>query len=71
MRDVYVFGSGRRGWRGGWVDDRIVFGLYQSCRNRGSVERVSVFEFCGMGGIGGEWVSLGQGLEGWGGVMSV
>ena len=30
---MYVFGSGRRGWRGGLVDERIGFGLYQSCRN--------------------------------------
>ena len=26
---MYVFGSGRRGWRGGQVDERIGFGLYQ------------------------------------------
>ena len=40
---MYVLGSGRRGWIGGRVDERIGFGLYQSCGNRGSVGRVSVF----------------------------
>ena len=30
------------------------------------------FGFGGVGGVGGEWVGgLGQGLGGWGGVMSV
>ena len=43
-----------RGERG-WVHERIGFGLYQSCGNRGSVGRVSV----------GEWVGgVDQGLEG-------
>ena len=54
------------------MDERIGFGLYQSCVNKGSVGRVSVFwlRWCG-------WCRLGvcrvleQGLEGWGGVMSV
>ena len=36
------------------MDKRIGFGLYQSCRNRGSVGCVSVFVF-GVGGAGGEW----------------
>ena len=40
---MYVFGSVRRGWRRGLVDERIGFGLYQSCGNRGSVGRVYVF----------------------------
>ena len=31
-----------RGGVGGEVDERIGFGLYQSCGNRGSVGRVSV-----------------------------
>ena len=35
-----MFGSGRRGWR---VDEMIGFRLHQSCGNRGSVGRVSVF----------------------------
>ena len=51
------------------MDERIGFGLYQSCGDRGSVGHVSVF---GYGGVGGEWVGcLDQGREQWGGVMSV
>ena len=54
------------------MDERIGFGLYQSCGNRGSVERVSVFwlRWCGWcrWGVGR---GLDQGQEGWGGVMSV
>ena len=41
--EMCVFGSGRRGWRRGLLDERIGFGLYKSCQNRGSVGRVSVF----------------------------
>ena len=56
-----MFGLGRRG-----------FALYQSCVNRWSVGRVSVFglRWCGWC----RWAvdrGLNQGLEGWGGVMSV
>ena len=54
------------------MDERIGFGVCQSCGNRGSVGRVSVFGFGGVGGVGGEWLGgLDQGLEGWGCVMSV
>ena len=59
----------------GWVDERIGFGLYLSCGNRGSCVSVDVclcLDCGGVGGIGGEWVGgLGQGLEGWSGFMSV
>ena len=52
------------------MDERIGFGLYQSCVGTGRV-----LDAClcfGCGGVGGEWVGcLDQGLEGWGGVMSV
>ena len=42
------------------------FGLYQSCGNRGSVGRMSVFWFGVVGGVGGELVgNLDQDLEGW------
>ena len=42
---MYVFGSGLCGWR----NKIIGFGLYQSCGDRGSVGRVSVFclRWCG------------------------
>ena len=41
--------GGIGGEGGGLVDERIGIGLYQSCRNRGSVGRVSVFglQWCG------------------------
>ena len=46
------------------MDERIGFGLYQSCGNRMSVGRVSLLQWCGwyMWGVG--WC-LDQGLEGW------
>ena len=49
--------------------ERIGFGIYKSCGNRGSVERASVFWlwWCRWGVGRG----LDQGLEGWGGVMAV
>ena len=48
------------------MDERNGFGLYQSCGNRGSVGRESVFGYGGVDGVGGEWVGgLDQGLEGW------
>ena len=49
------------------MDEKIGLGLglYQSCRNMGSVGRVSVFGCGGVGGVGGECVGrLDQGLEG-------
>ena len=49
------------------MDERI--GFYQSCGNRGVLD---VFLCLGCGDVGGEWVGrLDQGLEMWGGVMSV
>ena len=58
--EMCVFGSERRGWKGG---ERIGFGLYQSCRNRGSVGRVFGLRWCGWCrcGVG---MCLDQGLEG-------
>ena len=67
---MYVFGSGRRGRRGGeWMR-----GLGLVFTN--PVETGGVLDVCllcgGMGGVGGECVrGLDKGLEGWGGVMSV
>ena len=49
------------------MNKRIRFGLYQSCGNRVNVGRVPMF-----GMLWCLWeVGLGQGLEGWGGVISV
>ena len=48
------------------MDERIGFGLYQSCGAGG------VLDMCLCFGCGGEWVGgLDQGREWWGGVMSV
>ena len=58
MWDVYLLGTGRRELRSGWVDERIGFGLYQSCGNRGLVERVSVFWFQWCVWCRGEWVGI-------------
>ena len=52
----------------GWVDERIVFELYQSCGNRGSVGRVSVFwlQWCGWCGWWvGRGLRSGSGGLGW------
>ena len=49
------------------MGETIGFGLYQSCRNRGSVGRVSVSGLRWLCMFGGFVQSLG----GWGGVMSV
>ena len=69
---MYVFGSGRRGWRGGeWMRG---LGLdFTNPVGTGGVLDVYLCFGCGdVGGVGGKWVGdLDQGLEGWGGVMSV
>ena len=60
----YVYGSGRLGWmRGLGLDFTNPVGT------RGVLDLCLCF---GCGGVGGEWVGgLDQGLEEWGGVMSV
>ena len=69
---MYMFGSGRGGSCRGLVGDRIGFGLYQFWRNMGKVGYVSVFWLRLCGWCWGEWIGgLGQGLGGWGCVMSV
>ena len=37
------------------MDERIVFGLHQSCRNRGSVGSVFGLQWC--------WWGMGKGLD--------
>ena len=61
------------GGEGGLVDERIGFGLYQSCGGQGEcLDMCLCFGCGGVGGVGGEWVGgLDQGRERWGGVMSV
>ena len=66
---MYVFGSGRRRKRGGGGEWMRGLGLGFT----NPLETVGVLDVCfGCGGVGGEWVGgLDQGLERWGGVMSV
>ena len=59
------------------MDVSIEFRLYQSCENKENVGRVSVFglRWCGLWWCGWRrWAvgrGLDQGLEVWGGVMTV
>ena len=54
------------------MDERIWFGLYQSCVARGVLDVCLCFGCGGVGDVDGEWVGgLDQGLDGWCGVMSV
>ena len=54
------------------MDERIGFGLYQSCGIGGVLDVCLCFSCAGVGGVGGQWVGgLDQGRELWGGVMSV
>ena len=64
---MYVFGSGRCGWRGGeWMRE---LGFTNPLGTGGVLDMCLCF---GCGGVGGEWVGgLDRGRERWGGVMSV
>ena len=65
---MYVFGSGRRGWRVG----ESMRGLGLGLSPEGTGGMLDVCMCFGCGGVGGESVGgLDLGLEGWGGVMSV
>ena len=69
---MYVFVHGQRGWRGGYVDDRIGCVFYQLCGNRGMLDICLCVGCGGVGGVSGEWVgSFVPGSGGVGGVMSV
>ena len=47
------------------MDERIGFGLYQSCRDTGVLDVCLCLGYGGVGGVGGEWVGgLDQVLEG-------
>ena len=66
---MYVFGLGRRGWRGGEWMRGLGLGFTNPVGTWGVLD---VYLCFGCGGVGGEWVGcLDQGLEGWGGVMSM
>ena len=63
------------GWRGvrggGWMR-RLGLGLINPVGTGEMLDVCLCFGCGGVGGIDGEWIwGLDQGLEGWGGVMSV
>ena len=65
---------GMRGWRGGkWMRELgLGLGFTIPVRTWGMLEVCLCLGYGGMVGVCGEWVvGLEQGLEGWGGVMSV
>ena len=64
---MYVFGSGRCGWRGGEWMRGLGLGFINPVATGGVLDACQSFNCGGVGGVGG----LDQGLEGWGGVMSV
>ena len=54
------------------MDERIRFGLYQSCGEGGVLDMCLCFGYDSVGGVCVQWVGcLDQGREWWGGVMSV
>ena len=59
---MYVFGSGRPGWRGGEWMRGLGMDFTNNVRTGGVLDACLCF---GCGGVGGEWVGdLDQGLEG-------
>ena len=67
---MYVFGSGRCGWKGGgeWIRE-LDLGFTNHVGTGGVLDMCLCF---GCGGVGGEWVGgLYLGRDRWGGVMSV
>ena len=40
------------------MHDRIEFGIYQSCQNRGVLDVCQCLGCGGMGGVSGEWVGV-------------
>ena len=66
---MYVFGSGRCGWRGGKWMRELGLGFTNPV---GTGRVLDMCLFFGWGGVGGEWVGdLDQGRERWDCVMSV
>ena len=59
-------------WRAGEWKRGLGLGFTNPLREGVVLDVCLCFGYDGVGGVGGEWVgSLDQGLEGWGGVMSV
>ena len=69
---MYVFGSGRRGWRGGEWMRGLGLGFTNPVGTGGVLDVCLCFGCGGVGVVCGEWVGgSDHGLEGWGGVMAV
>ena len=69
---MYVFGSGRCGWRRGELMRELGLGFPNPVGTGGVLDMCLCFGCGGAGGVGGEWVrGLDQGRERWAGVMSV
>ena len=69
---MYVYGSGRRGRRGGEWMRGLGLGFTNPVGTCGVLDMYMCLGCSGVGGVGGECVGgLDHGLEGWGGVMSV
>ena len=67
---MYVFGSGRCGWRGGgeWMRE-LGLGFTNPVGTGGVLDMCLCFGCVGVGGVAGEWVGglePGSGAAGWG-----
>ena len=63
---MYVFGTGRRGWRRGEWMRGMGLGFTNSLRTGGVLGVCPCLGCGGVGVVGGEWVvGLDQGLERW------
>ena len=69
---MYVFGSGRCGWRGGKWMRELGLSFTNPVGTGGVLDMCLCFGCGGVGGVGGEWLGgLDQGRERWDGVLSV
>ena len=67
-----MFGSGRRGCRGGEWMRGLGLGFTSPVGTGRVLDVCLCFGYGGVGSVGGEWVGgLDQGLDRWGGVMSL
>ena len=52
---MYVFGSRRCGWRGGWMKE-LGLGFTNPVETGGVLDMCRCFGCGGVGGVGGEWL---------------
>ena len=62
---MYVFGSGRCGWRGGEWMRELGLGFTNPLGTGGVLDMCLCFGCGGVGGVGGEWLGQGSGAVGW------